>query len=242
MSDEWSLRVDLAAAFRLAAEFNWHESVANHFSAAVSADGRRFLLNPRWKHFATIRASDLLLLDADDPETMRRPGAPDPSAWCIHGAVHREVRQARVLLHCHAPYATALATLKDPMLKPIEQNTARFIGLVGLDQEYGGIADDEAEGKRIAAALGRHPILLMGNHGLSVSAPTVAEAFEHLYYFERAARTMLLAYASGQPLNVMSDAVASKTAADWRDYADAAFAHFEQLKAMLDAKDKSYRD
>jgi ribulose-5-phosphate 4-epimerase/fuculose-1-phosphate aldolase len=242
MNDEWSLRVDLAAAFRLAAEFGWHESVANHFSAGVSADGRRFLLNPRWKHFATMRASDLLLLDADDPETMRRPGAPDPSAWCIHGAVHREVRQARVLLHGHPPYATALATLKDPMLRPIDQNTARFIGLVGLDQAYGGIADDEAEGQRIAAALGRHPILLMGNHGLSVTASTVAEAFEHFYYFERASRTMLLAYASGQPLNVMSDAVASRTAAGWRAYADAAFAHFEQLKAMLDGKDRSYRE
>jgi ribulose-5-phosphate 4-epimerase/fuculose-1-phosphate aldolase len=242
MSDERSLRVDLAAAFRLAVEFNWHEAVGNHFSAAVSADGRRFLLNPRWKHFATIRASDLLLLDAGDPETMQRPGAPDPSAWCIHGAVHREVPQARVLLHCHPPYATALATLKDPMLRPIDQNTARFTGLVGLDLGYGGIADDEAEGRRIAAALGQHPILLMGNHGLSVSAPTVAEAFEHLYFFERASRTLLLAYASGQPLNVMSDAVASKTAADWRDYADSAFAHFEQLKTMLDAKDRSYRD
>jgi ribulose-5-phosphate 4-epimerase/fuculose-1-phosphate aldolase len=82
----------------------------------------------------------------------------------------------------------------------------------------------------------------MGNHGLSVSAPTVAEAFEHLYFFERASRTLLLAYASGQALNVMIDAVASKTAADWREYADSACAHFEQLKAMLDAKDKSYRE
>ncbi|MDE2219420.1 MAG: class II aldolase/adducin family protein, partial [Gammaproteobacteria bacterium] len=127
-------------------------------------------------------------------------------------------------------------------LKPIDQNTARFTGLVGLDRGYGGIADDEAEGQRIAAALARHPVLLMGNHGLSVTAPTVAEAFEHLYFFERASRTLLLAYASGQPLNVMSDAIASKTAADWREYRESAFAHFGQLKAMLDAKDGSYRE
>jgi ribulose-5-phosphate 4-epimerase/fuculose-1-phosphate aldolase len=118
MSDESSLRVDLAA------EFNWHEAVGNHFSASVSDDGRRFLLNPRWQHFATIRASDLLLLDADDPEAMRRPGAPDPSAWCIHGAVHREVRQARVLLHCHPPYATALATLKEPRVSASRRPSA----------------------------------------------------------------------------------------------------------------------
>src|SRR5260221_9182912 len=114
---EWELRVDLAAAFRLAVEFDWHESVGNHFSAAV--DGTRFLLNPRWKHFSTIRASDLLLLDTDDAQTMQRPNAPDASAWCIHGALHRMLPAARVLLHCHPPYATALAALEDPVMLPI---------------------------------------------------------------------------------------------------------------------------
>ncbi len=125
---ERQLRIDLAAAFRLAARFDWHESVGNHFSAAVSEDGSRFLLNPKWQHFTTITATDLLLLDANDSDTMQRPNAPDASAWCIHGAIHRARPQARVLLHCHPPYATALACLKDPALKPIDQNTARFFG------------------------------------------------------------------------------------------------------------------
>ena len=79
--EEQQLRVDLAAALRLAARSEWHEGVANHFSAAVSPDGKKFLVNPRWKHFSLARASDLLLVDADDPETMNRPDAPDPSAW-----------------------------------------------------------------------------------------------------------------------------------------------------------------
>jgi len=239
---ERELRVDLAAAFRLAVEFDWHESVGNHFSAAVSADGRRFLMNPRWRHFSTIRASDLLLLDADDPEVMKGPSAPDASAWTIHGSLHRARPQARVLLHCHPPYATALAALKDPTMKPVDQNTARFHGIVGADLGFGGIADDEGEGQRLAAAFGNHPILLMGNHGVTVSAGTVAEAFEHLYFFERAAKTLMLAYASGQPLAVMSEAVAEKTAQGWRDYNDMAFAHFDALKGMLDKKDPSYRD
>ena len=239
---EAELRIDLAAAFRLAVEFGWHESVANHFSAAVSADGKRFLMNPRWRHFAKVKASELLLLDADDAETMARPNAPDPSAWCIHGAIHRAKPEARVLLHCHPPYATALATLKDPTMKPIDQNTARFFGLVSYDLGFGGIADEAEEGARLAAALGDKPILLMGSHGLSCTAPTVAEAFEHLYVFERAAKTLMLAYASGQPLNVMGDNLARKTAEGWRAYGDAAFAHFAQLKEMLDEKDPSYRD
>ena len=239
---EWDLRVDLAAAFRLAVEFNWHESVGNHFSVSVSADGRQFLMNPRWKHFATIRASDLQLLDADDSGTMHRENAPDPSAWCIHGAVHRQAPRARVLLHCHPPHATALAALKDPTLLPIDQNTARFHGSVGVDLACGGLADDDAEGTRIAAALATHPILLMGNHGVSVTAATVAEAFEHLYFFERACRTLILAYSTGQPLNVMPEAIARKTAKGWLAYSDSAVAHFGQLKSLLDAKDASYRE
>ena len=69
-SEEAQLRVDLAAVFRLAEHYNWHEGVANHFSLAVSPDGKQFLMNPKWKHFSGIKASDLLLLDADDTEAM----------------------------------------------------------------------------------------------------------------------------------------------------------------------------
>ncbi len=130
-ASERDLRVDLAAAFRLAVAFDWHESVGNHFSAAVSSDGTRFLMNPRWMHFSAIKASDLLLLDAADPDVMMRPNAPDASAWCIHGSIHRARPHAKVLLHCHPPYATALASLKDPTMKPIDQNTARFFGSRG---------------------------------------------------------------------------------------------------------------
>jgi ribulose-5-phosphate 4-epimerase/fuculose-1-phosphate aldolase len=238
---EAELRVDLAAAFRLAAEFDWHESVGNHFSAAVSADGRRFLMNPRWKHFSQIRASDLLLLDADDPDVMKGPNAPDASAWTIHGTLHRLRPNARVLLHCHPPYATALASLKDPTMKPIDQNTARFFGKMGVDLGFGGIADEAEEGERLAACFGNHQVLLMGNHGVTTTGATIAEAFEDLYFFERAAKTLILAYASGQPLNVMSDEIAEKTAQGWRDYNDMAFAHFDALKAQLDRKDPSYR-
>lgn len=233
-TSEAELRSDLVAAFRLAVRFGWHESVGNHFSAAVSADGKRFLMNPKWRHFARVTASELLLLDADDPETMSRPSAPDASAWCIHGAIHRAKPKARVLLHCHPPYATALATLKDPVMKPIDQNTARFFGLVSYDHGFGGIADETEEGARLAEAMGDKPILLMGNHGVTCTAPSIAEAFEHLYFFERAAKTLMLAYASGQPLNVMGDNLARKTAEGWRDYYDSAFAHFAQLKEMLE--------
>ena len=79
--------------------------------AWFEADGKRFLMNPKWRHFARIKASELLLLDADDRETMSRPDAPDASAWCIHGHLHGALLQARCILHVHPPYATAIASL-----------------------------------------------------------------------------------------------------------------------------------
>ena len=240
--NEQQLRIDLAAAFRLAAHFDWHESIANHFSASVSDDGKTFLLNRRWRHFSTIKASELLCLNADDESVMSGEDAPEPSAWSIHGAIHATVPHARVLLHCHPPYATALSCLQDPTLKPIDQNTARFFNRIAYDLNFGGIADDAAEGQRIAASMGNHSILMMGNHGISVAAETVAEAFEHLYYLERAAKTMVLAYSTNQPLSVMSDELAEKTAQCWEQYSDSAFAHFDQLKEMLDRTDSSYRN
>lgn len=241
-ADERQHRIDLAAAFRLAVEHNWHESVANHFSLAVSGDGKQFLMNPKWRHFARIRASELLLLDADDPDTMRRPDAPDPSAWCIHGRIHAALPQARCILHAHPPYATAIASLADPEIKPIDQNTARYYNRVAIDLGFSGVADETAEGDRLAAKLGNSRRMTMGNHGVLVVAPTVAEAFHDLFYLERACQTLVLAYSTGRPLNVMSPDIAERTARDWEEYSDMAFAHFDEEKFLLDAKDASYAD
>jgi ribulose-5-phosphate 4-epimerase/fuculose-1-phosphate aldolase len=238
----WQMRVDLAAAFRLAAAMNWHESVGNHFSLAVSPDGKKFLMNPRWKHFSLIKASDLLFLDSDDSETMKRPDAPDPSAWCIHGRIHANLVHARCLLHLHPPYATALAALVDPDLKPVDQNTARFYNRIAIDLGFAGIADDRAEGDRLARVLGNKSRMMMGNHGVLVTGATVAEAFEDLYFLERACQTLVLAYSTGQKLNVMPDDIAEKTARGWEDYGGMAFAHFEDQKKMLDRTDPSYAE
>lgn len=237
---EWRLRVDLAAAFRLAAQFNWHESVGNHFSVAISADGKRFLMNPRWRHFAGIKASDLLSLNSEDEETMRRPDAPDPSAWAIHSRLHARLPQARCVLHLHPPFATAVAALADPSIKPIDQNTARFYERIAIDLSFGGIADDDDEGARLANALGNRRVLMMGNHGVLVVAPTIAEAFEDLYFLERACQTLILAYSSGQALNVMPPQLAERTARDWEDYSGMSFAHFDELKRALDRQDAAY--
>jgi ribulose-5-phosphate 4-epimerase/fuculose-1-phosphate aldolase len=200
--NERQLRIDLAAAFRLAADFNWHESVGNHFSVTISPGSRKFLMNPRWMHFSRIRASDLLLLDVDDDGAMAGRSAPDPSAWAIHSRLHARLPHVRCLLHLHPPYSTALATLADPELKPIDQNTARFYERVAIDNAYGGIADEREEGERLANILGNRSIMILGNHGVLVTGDSIARAFDDLYFLERAAQTVLLAYSTGRPLNI----------------------------------------
>ncbi|HXP74484.1 MAG TPA: class II aldolase and adducin N-terminal domain-containing protein [Stellaceae bacterium] len=241
-ADEQQLRIDLAAVFRMAARLGWHEAVANHFSLAVSADGKKFLMNPKRRHFSKIKASELLLLDTEDKGTMNRPNAPDASAWCIHGHLHARVPQARCILHVHPPYTTAIACLADPEIKPIDQNTARFYNRVAIDLAYGGIADHDAEGERLADAFGNHSRMMMGNHGVVVLADTVAEAFHDLYYLERACQTLILAYSTGQKLNIMPHKVAEHTAQGWLGYKDSAFAHFAEMKAILDEEEPSYAE
>lgn len=233
----WGERCDLAAAFRWTARLNMHEAVANHFSLALDAAGRRFLINPNARHFARIRASDLLEIDADDPETMNRPDAPDPTAWGLHGGVHRACPHARCVLHVHSIHATVLASLADSRLPPIDQNSAMFFNRHAVDDHYGGMAFEE-EGARCATLLADPKVktLVMGNHGVLVIGATVAEAFNRLYYFERAAETYIRALQTGRPLRVLPDAVAEKTAREWEDYPTGADRHLAELRAILDAE------
>jgi ribulose-5-phosphate 4-epimerase/fuculose-1-phosphate aldolase len=125
-TDEEQTRIDLAATFRIIAHLGMHEAVANHFSAALSADGKTFLLNPKWKHFSRIRASDLLLLDADDERCAARPDV-DATAWAIHGQIHQRLPDVRVVLHLHPVYTTSVACLATPQILPIDQNTAAIL-------------------------------------------------------------------------------------------------------------------
>jgi ribulose-5-phosphate 4-epimerase/fuculose-1-phosphate aldolase len=237
---EWQLRVDLAAAFRLAARNNWHEAVANHFSLATSPDGKQFLMNPRWKHFSRIKASDLLHLNVDDRSTMNRPDAPDLTAWSLHGRLHAALPQARCIIHLHPTYATVIASLANPDILPIDQNTARFFKRVAVDMNYGGMANTDDEGDRLARLLGNKSIMMMGNHGVLVCASTVAEAYDLTYYLEKSCKNLVLAMQTGQALHVMSDAVAEKTAQEWEADREQFHAHFAEMKRILDAEDGSY--
>lgn len=237
-------RRNLAAAFRWAARLNMHEAVANHFSLAVDPAGRKLLMNPNQMHFARIRASDILLIDADDPTTMSRPDAPDPTAWGLHGALHRKVPHARCAMHVHSTHATILASLADSRLPAIDQNSAIFFERIVIDENYGGLAFEE-EGER-CAALFHDPkvkIMVMGNHGVLVIGETVADTFDRLYYFERACETYIKALWTGQKLRYLPDQVARKVAEQMDAYpADNAGRHLAELRLLLDEEGSTYAD
>jgi ribulose-5-phosphate 4-epimerase/fuculose-1-phosphate aldolase len=241
LSLEEQARIDLAATFRIVAHLGMHEAVANHFSAAVSADGKQFLINPKWKHFSRIRASDLLLLNADDPASADHPDV-DATAWSIHGQIHQRLPQARAVLHLHPVYTTAVACFAKPQVLPIDQNTARYFNRVAVDDMYGGMADTEAEGERLAGLLDGKRRLLMGNHGVMVIAPNIGEAFDDIWTLERACQIYVTALSTGQPLRVLSDDVAEKTAKGWESITDFSRRHFEEMKQLMIESDRSLLD
>ena len=144
-------------------------------------------------------------------------------------------------MHLHPRYATALAALKDSRMPPIDQNTMRFFGRLAIDEDFGGMGLSDDEGDRLASKLGDRNVLLMGNHGVLVGAETVAASLDEMYYFERACETLMIAYASGQPLRIVSDEVAAVTQRQWADYGQLAIDHLAEVRAILDVEEPDYR-
>ena len=110
-------RKDLAASFRWAERINLHEGVANQFSLAVNEDGTEFLMNPNMWHFSRIKASDLLLLNANDKSVLQKENPPDATAWGLHGAIHKYCKHARCVMHVHSIYATVLASFEKDIME-----------------------------------------------------------------------------------------------------------------------------
>ena len=237
------LQKDLAATFRWTARLNMHEGVANHFSACVPGSSSDFYVNKAGLHFSQIKASDIILVTKDNIEELKKkPDLVDPTAINIHGAIHQKVPHARCIFHVHSKYATALSTLKDPIMKPIDQNTMIFFNRVSVFNEFGGLGFED-ESIKMANALGNKQHLLLANHGIITTGETIAEGFNHLYYFEKAAETYLTALSTNKELNVVSDEIAEKTAQETADYPiNLAQLHLDQIKKILDKEEPDYKN
>jgi ribulose-5-phosphate 4-epimerase/fuculose-1-phosphate aldolase len=237
-------RVDLAAAIRWAVRLGLHEGICNHFSFMIPGDAHgdhRFLINPYGLHWREIRASDLVLVN-EAGETLQGDGEVEASAFWIHSRIHLKHPAGACVLHNHMPFATALTCLEDMTLEPASQNAIFFQDRIAYDPVYGGLVKDSEEGDRIAAAMGDRRVLFMANHGVTVVGPSIAEAFNDLYYLERACQAQVLAMSTGRKLRIVSPELARSTRQQMAADVYQVDLHFAALKRRLDVEEPDYRD
>jgi ribulose-5-phosphate 4-epimerase/fuculose-1-phosphate aldolase len=235
-------RVDLAACFRMAARLGMHEGICNHFSLVVPGRDDLFLVNPYGYAFSEVTASRLLVCDFEG-NVLAGAGVPEPTAFFIHARVHLNVPRARACFHTHMPNATALAMLEGPPLLWAGQSALKFYGRTIVDEDYNGLALDNAEGDRIAASIGDADIVFMKNHGVMVVGNSAAEAWDDLYYLERASEAQRLALSMGRPLKPVPPAVAARTYAQMREGdRESARLHLESVKRILAKEEPDFAD
>ncbi|KAK4313678.1 hypothetical protein Pmani_014967 [Petrolisthes manimaculis] len=205
-------RLELAAAYRGLDQLGLNEGVSNHLSVLApraDGDGKVMLVFPEGLHWKEVTASNLVGLDKD-ARTVEGEGSPETTASVIHLALHRYRPDTTVVMHTHQPYVTALALMEDMELRMVHQNSLRFWQRVAYDNVYAGVAYDVEEGERLAQALGDKDVLIMANHGVLVTAPTIAMACEMLYFLERAAMVQILAMSTQQKLREIPEEVGRK--------------------------------
>ncbi len=235
MSDLAEQREDLATAFRAAAAMELNEGICNHFSLAVPGEAERYLINPYGIHWSEMRPDHLLLIDGDG-RVIEGDGEVEATARFIHVAAHRANPRHTAVLHTHMPYATALTLLEGGRLEMCHQSACRFHDRIQYVEEFGGLALDEEEGDSIASAARQDPhvdVFFLAHHGVTVCGASVAEAFDDLYYLERAARQQVLAQSTGKPLRLLSEEQVQHTARQQRQVMKwSAQTHFAALKRL----------
>lgn len=232
-------RIDLAAALRMAVRLGMHEGICNHFSFMLpSADC--FLLNPYGLHWSEIRASDLLVVDAQG-RVLEGEGEAEATAFYIHSRLHLGNPRATCVLHTHMPYATALTMIEDGELAWAGQTSLNFYDDVAYDRVYNGLVLDNSEGDRIAAAMGDKRVMFMANHGVIVIGRSIAEAFDDLYYLERACQAQVIAMSTGRKLLRVPHETAAGYNANTTERSRMGKLHFASLKRLLDRDETDYK-
>jgi ribulose-5-phosphate 4-epimerase/fuculose-1-phosphate aldolase len=222
-----------AASLRMAARFGLEEGICNHFSAMVPGRDDLFLVNPYGLMFREVTASSILVCDFEG-RVVDGEGQPEATAFFIHARLHKRLPRARAAFHTHMPYSTALSMVEGDPLIWAGQTSLKFYGRVAVDEEYNGLALDEAEGDRIAEAMGDADVVFMRNHGVMVTAPTIAMAWDDLYYLERAAEVQVKAMSTGRPFRIIPPGLAQKTQDQMRPAdAESGRLHLEAVKRLL---------
>ncbi len=243
---EWQARIDLAAAHRIAVMHGLAEGIMNHLTLAVPGKPDRYFHMPFGRHWSEVSASCFMEVAYEDGRILKGSGRIQRSAYCIHAPIHRDLPHAACVMHTHMPYASALTRLKDPRIKPIGQTEIGILRLCAYDHHFPGPVRDPEEGARLARVLGDKSILFMANHGVVVTGRSVAEAYDRLYYLERAAQVQVYAmWTHEELLEAPEEAIIRTSQIYSENVVDGAQTtwdlHFEALKRMVDRTDSNYR-
>ncbi|HME96952.1 MAG TPA: class II aldolase/adducin family protein [Methylomirabilota bacterium] len=242
--EEWAVRVDLAAAYRLVSRYGWEDLVFTHISARVPGTEDQFLINPYGLFFDEITASSLVKIDQQGRKLEDTPFTVNAAGFIIHSAIHGARHDAKCVLHTHTPNGVAVSTQRAGLL-PISQHSLFVLNSVGY-HDFEGPALDEDEKPRLVADLGDNRCLILRNHGLLTVGETVADAFVNMYYLEASCQIQVRAQSGGGelinvPKEVMDKGYAN-AAANQRKNGGQGKLVWPGLLRRLDRTDPSFRN
>ncbi len=225
--EEWKIRCDLAALYRLVAHFRMTDFIYTHISARVPGPEHHFLINHYGVLFHEMRASDLVKIDLDGNvvDSYGQGRQVNAAGFCIHSAIHMARADMNCVVHTHTSAGMAVAAQKHGLL-PISQHALKFYGHIAY-HGYEGIALDLDERDRLVRDLGEHRAMILVNHGLLVGGRTIPEAFNSIYYLERACQAQVAALSGGAELVLPPEEVRLHTAAQFNRPGDTSLPHYE---------------
>jgi ribulose-5-phosphate 4-epimerase/fuculose-1-phosphate aldolase len=240
--EEWKLRVDLAACYRLVALYGWDDLIFTHISARLPGSDHHFLINPYGMTFDEVTASSLVKIDLEGRKLMASPYEINPAGFTIHSAIHAAREDAKCVLHTHSLNGVAVSATKHGVL-PISQQSIFALSSLAY-HDYEGVALHEGEKPRLVKDLGDKSFLMLRNHGLLTVGATIADAFLLMYLFETACTIQLRAQATHAELITVDPKIiagATMAAKQVTRQAGGALA-WPGLLRKLDRVDRSYRD
>lgn len=240
--EEWQVRVDLAAAYRLVAYYGWDDLIFTHLSCRVPGPEHHFLINPYGMMFEEITASSLVKINLEGQTVMSSPYFINPAGFTIHSAVHAAREDALCVIHLHTEHGIAVSAQKNGLL-PISQQSLFALASLAY-HEYEGLALNEDEKSRLVADLGNKTAMILRNHGLLTVGKTPAEAFLAMYILESACRIQILAQSGGGAVLTVPDPIIETVAAQLNavTVGQGAQLAWPGLLRKLERMDPSYRE
>jgi ribulose-5-phosphate 4-epimerase/fuculose-1-phosphate aldolase len=239
-ADEWQLRCDLAACYRLVAMYGWSDLIFTHISARVPGPEHHFLINPYGMMFDEITASSLIKVDQDGNKLSESMLPVNRAGFVIHSAIHAVRDDAQCVIHTHTRAGVGVSAQRDGVL-PISQQSMFVLASLAY-HDYEGVALHDAEKPRLQDDLGMANFLMLRNHGLLTVGPSIADAFLSMYTFENACQIQLAAQAGGGELRMIAPEILGSTAESLRTQTSGmggAFA-WPALIRKLNRVDESY--